>query len=78
MKRKEIDRRLTQLLDRIDGELREVRDGLIEVDHKAGEARAAYRARDEKMLEQAAELQALADRVRDLERATKWPGSVRV
>lgn len=35
MKRKEIDRALEQLLKRIDGELAEVRDGLIEVDHAA-------------------------------------------
>lgn len=41
MKRKELDRRLTQLLDRIDGELAEIRDGLIEIDH-----RAARTARD--------------------------------
>lgn len=36
MKRREVDKRLTQLLDRIDGELAEIRDGLIEVDHRAG------------------------------------------
>ncbi len=68
MKRKEIDRRLTQLLDRIDGELTEVRDGLIQVDHKAGEAHHAYRARDTRMLELAVELQAVKDEVRDLTR----------
>lgn len=38
MKRKELDKRLTQLLDRIDGELAEIRDGLIEVDHRAAAA----------------------------------------
>lgn len=36
MKRKELDRRISQLLDRIDGELAEIRDGLIEVDSRAG------------------------------------------
>jgi hypothetical protein len=68
VKRKEIDRRLSQLLDRIDGELAEIRDGLIQVDHKAGEAHHAYRARDDKMLEQANELHELRESVRGLSR----------
>lgn len=63
-----VKRQLRMLLDRIDGELAELRDGLIEVDHKAGEAHHAYRMRDQRMMQQAEDVQALRERVDALER----------
>lgn len=49
MKRKEIDRRLTQLLDRIDGELAEVRDGLIQVDDRSARHQARITDLEDRM-----------------------------
>jgi hypothetical protein len=40
VKRREVDKALTMLLDRIDGELAEIRDAIIEIDHRAGLAHA--------------------------------------
>lgn len=62
----EIRELLRSVVKLVDEDVAELRDAVATIDHKAGEAHHAYRARDERLLELTVELAALRDEVADL------------